>query len=115
MTNKHTNRKKQATGKTFILALGMMAALGTGLVTTSIISTNTAFAHAENKGGKHENRAHKKGKHKRPTDAQIKERASRFVDRISGEINATDEQREKIHNLAMVFSKEVRPRLHQIF
>ena len=48
-------KKKQQTPatstshKSFMMALGMMAVLGAGLVTTSIVSSNTALAHSEQK------------------------------------------------------------------
>ena len=109
MKKKQQNREKTAAKKSFMLALGMMAVLGAGLVTTSIVSSNTAQAHSEHKAGKSGDRIHKKSKHARPTEAQIEKRASRMIERLSDELGANDVQREKISALVTTFAKDVRP------
>ena len=109
MTKKHTNCELNATKKSLALALGMMAVLGAGLVTTSIVSSNTAQAHSEHKAGKDGERAHKRGKHAKPTEAQIEKRTARMVERLTDGLDANAEQREKISALVTTFTKDVRP------
>ena len=113
MTKKHTNREFNATKKSFALALGMMAVLSAGLVTTSVLSSNTAFAHSEMKAGKDGGRMHKRNKHAKPTEAQIEKRASRMVERLTDGLDANAEQREKISALVTTFTKDVRPMRQQ--
>lgn len=120
MTNKQKNHQPKSTTKSLALALGMMSIIGAGLVTSSVISSSTAFAHSEqqvekvqkdkkHRAHKKENRAHKKARHSRPTAAQIEKRTARIINRISTDLEANDVQREKIGNLVTTFAEDVRP------
>ena len=113
MKKKQQTPTTSASHKSFVMALGMMAVLGAGLVTTSIVSSNTALAHSEQKAEKGGDRIHKTSKRSRPTQAQIENRASRMIERLSSELGANDIQREKISALVMTFTKDVRPMRHQ--
>ncbi|MEP3232144.1 MAG: Spy/CpxP family protein refolding chaperone [Hyphomicrobiales bacterium] len=109
MKKKQQKHAANTTQKSFMLALGMMAVLGAGLATTSIVSSNSALAHSQEKADKGGDRTHKKSKRSRPTEAQLEERASRMIERLSNELGANDIQREKISTLVMTFTKDVRP------
>lgn len=114
MSTNQENSSKPNSSKGKIIALVTAGALAVGGVfTVQAVADSNSFQHLKTEIGY---KAHWRGGERKRfsemTEAEIQDRATRAVKHIAIEIDATDEQTDKIVSLVMAVAKDMKP-LHE--